>query len=309
MDGDTMTALMIGSNIKKLREERKITQQQLAESLGLSYQAVSKWECGTTIPDVMILPAVAEYFGVSINDLFKENISVYKNNAQRLMAVYESDIQNSEAFEKAENEFIRLFSHEVYDDEDLGSYAYLNDCRMKYYTIRAEKYYLEALEKGKNSKSDEYYRNQRQYIYFLSKISRAKENITRHLEILENEPNNPLNYASLVSAYKSNNDLQNAFQVAEKGLSLFPNHAILLVYAGDTCKNLSLFEKAIEYWDRAFFIDPEMIDTQYSLADYLMEQGEKSKAIAVFQQIKAWNEKRGYIIENKWVKDKLMTLL
>lgn len=64
---------MIGRNIKRLREEKKITQQQLADALGITYQAVSKWECGTTLPDVTILPLIAEYFCVSIDSLFMEN--------------------------------------------------------------------------------------------------------------------------------------------------------------------------------------------------------------------------------------------
>ncbi|NMA37068.1 MAG: helix-turn-helix transcriptional regulator [Papillibacter sp.] len=68
-----MNASMIGRNIKRLREEKKITQQQLADALGITYQAVSKWECGTTLPDVTILPLIAEYFCVSIDSLFMEN--------------------------------------------------------------------------------------------------------------------------------------------------------------------------------------------------------------------------------------------
>ena len=44
-----MNIKYIGSNIKKLREERGITQAQLAERLGVSFQAVSKWECGGSL--------------------------------------------------------------------------------------------------------------------------------------------------------------------------------------------------------------------------------------------------------------------
>jgi transcriptional regulator with XRE-family HTH domain len=68
-----MNASMIGRNIKSCGEEKKITQQQLADALGITYQAVSKWECGTTLPDVTILPLIAEYFCVSIDSLFMEN--------------------------------------------------------------------------------------------------------------------------------------------------------------------------------------------------------------------------------------------
>ncbi len=67
-----MNALMIGRNIKRLREEQRITQQQLADALNITYQAVSKWECGMTLPDVTSLPMIAEYFCVSIDCLFME---------------------------------------------------------------------------------------------------------------------------------------------------------------------------------------------------------------------------------------------
>lgn len=60
---------MLGDNIKKLRRERGVTQSELADAVGVSVQAVSKWECGGT-PDVALLPAIADYFEVSIDILF-----------------------------------------------------------------------------------------------------------------------------------------------------------------------------------------------------------------------------------------------
>ena len=84
-----MNIKYIGSNIKKLREERGITQAQLAERLGVSFQAVSKWECGTTVPDVGILPDVAELFGVTVDFLFREDGGSHKERAERLVTAYE----------------------------------------------------------------------------------------------------------------------------------------------------------------------------------------------------------------------------
>ena len=60
----------IGSAIKKLRMDRKITQEEVAEYLGISFQAVSKWETGTTMPDITLLPKIADFFGVRIDNLF-----------------------------------------------------------------------------------------------------------------------------------------------------------------------------------------------------------------------------------------------
>ena len=67
-----MNASMIGRNIKRLREEKKITQQQLADALGITYQAVSKWECGTTLPDVTILPLLQSIFASASTVVYGE---------------------------------------------------------------------------------------------------------------------------------------------------------------------------------------------------------------------------------------------
>ena len=55
----------IGSQIKKLRRERDITQEQLAECLNISVPAISQWECGKTAPDISQLPMLANIFKVS----------------------------------------------------------------------------------------------------------------------------------------------------------------------------------------------------------------------------------------------------
>lgn len=57
----------IGSVIKKLRMAQGVKQDDLAEYLGISYQAVSKWETGAGLPDITLLPRIAVFFGVRIN--------------------------------------------------------------------------------------------------------------------------------------------------------------------------------------------------------------------------------------------------
>ena len=64
-------ALNIGENIKKLRAEKGVTQEQLAEHLSITYQSVSKWENNITAPDLYLIPEIAKYFGMSIDKLFQ----------------------------------------------------------------------------------------------------------------------------------------------------------------------------------------------------------------------------------------------
>ncbi len=61
--------LSISKNIRRLRREKNITQETLAELLGVSTQAVSKWEREETYPDITMLIPLASYFGVSIDEL------------------------------------------------------------------------------------------------------------------------------------------------------------------------------------------------------------------------------------------------
>lgn len=60
----------IGDTIARLRKERSLTQESLAECLGVSAQTISKWESSTTCPDIMLLPVLADFFGVTVDDLY-----------------------------------------------------------------------------------------------------------------------------------------------------------------------------------------------------------------------------------------------
>ncbi len=62
--------MKLGNNIRTLRQRKGMTQEQVAAYLGVSYQAVSKWETGVNTPDISLLPALAKLFEVQIDTLF-----------------------------------------------------------------------------------------------------------------------------------------------------------------------------------------------------------------------------------------------
>jgi transcriptional regulator with XRE-family HTH domain len=62
--------MTIGENIADLRKKKGWTQAEFGEMLGVSNQAVSKWESGMSMPDIMLLPHIAEVFECSIDELF-----------------------------------------------------------------------------------------------------------------------------------------------------------------------------------------------------------------------------------------------
>ena len=74
-----------------MRKSKNISQEKLAEYLGVSYQAVSKWENGVTYPDILLLPDIARYYGITVDELLQvEQIDADKyfeevcSNAEKL---------------------------------------------------------------------------------------------------------------------------------------------------------------------------------------------------------------------------------
>ncbi|MCL2665107.1 MAG: helix-turn-helix domain-containing protein [Defluviitaleaceae bacterium] len=64
-----MTELKINERIAFLRRQKGVTQEELANVLGVTNQSVSKWEQGSCCPDIQLLPDLAKYFGVSTDSL------------------------------------------------------------------------------------------------------------------------------------------------------------------------------------------------------------------------------------------------
>lgn len=72
--------MSIGTTIKRLRREKDITQEQLAEYLGITSRAISQWECDRTAPDISQIPVLCHIFDVSSDILL--GIDIEKNNEE-----------------------------------------------------------------------------------------------------------------------------------------------------------------------------------------------------------------------------------
>lgn len=79
---------MIGAKIQTLRKNKNLTQAQLAEVLSVSSQSVSKWENNLSVPDISLLPVIARYFGITMDELFNYRLDAlnYKERFIRFMA-------------------------------------------------------------------------------------------------------------------------------------------------------------------------------------------------------------------------------
>ncbi len=88
----------IGNKIKELRKNRGITQEELANSINISFQAVSKWENNICLPDITMAPILASYFGVSMDELFDFSLKDMEDEIDRI---------TDDAFKYRENDHLK----------------------------------------------------------------------------------------------------------------------------------------------------------------------------------------------------------
>ncbi len=93
----------VGKRIATLRKERNMTQMELADLMGVSYQAVSNWERGNSMPDISKLPELAGIFGISIDELLGSASPLIRSAAENKMDAYleENDVSVDELTEAA----------------------------------------------------------------------------------------------------------------------------------------------------------------------------------------------------------------
>lgn len=80
-----MNTYITGVTIKKLREDKGLTQQQLAEEIGVSSKAVSKWETAKGLPDITLIEPLSQALGVSVMELMSGDTVTNKNASSNIL--------------------------------------------------------------------------------------------------------------------------------------------------------------------------------------------------------------------------------
>lgn len=91
-----MENIHFSENIAALRKSKKITQEQLADFCGVTKASVSKWETGQSMPDIMLLPRLAGYFGVTIDELIGYKACLAKEQIQKIYEDLATDFATKE---------------------------------------------------------------------------------------------------------------------------------------------------------------------------------------------------------------------
>ena len=94
-----------GSFISEMRKDKGLTQKQLADIVGVSDKAVSRWETGKGLPDTSIMPELCKALDINVNELLsgeRLNAEAYSGKAEEIMVDLVKDVQNKRKARKAE---------------------------------------------------------------------------------------------------------------------------------------------------------------------------------------------------------------
>lgn len=159
-----MDTYITGATIRALREKKGITQMQLADILGVSSKAVSKWETAKGLPDISLIEPLANALGVSVIELMSGNTVINKNTSSNILRsrfyvcplcgntvrstgdtvisccgialppleAEENDEEHSITIEKVEDEHFITVNHDMTKDHYISFIAYLTTDRVQF---------------------------------------------------------------------------------------------------------------------------------------------------------------------------------
>lgn len=287
---------VFSENLRRLRQAKGYTQEQVADHLGVSPQSVSRWECGATFPDILLLPAIAEHYCVTVDDLFREGVDSYPNYAQRLLAVFSTTL-TKEDFQRADREFQKLFSGSTRTTDDLHAYGVLHEIAMLQCMDQALLAYNEILSRGPEGDLNLYRRTQLQRLHLLSHAGRDDLNLARQKKQLEEQPGNPWSSVLMLAALDFAGQYEESYELFKDAVQRFPNTSELYVFGAGACKRLGRPEEALAWLNKGLEIDPDLIDARYTKAECYEDMGDWKNAMEAWEACAAANEARGFTIE------------
>ena len=281
-------------NLKKFRQQKNYTQEQVADILGVSSHTVSRWECGTTLPDVLLLPEIARLYCVTTDDLFKEFSVAYENYAQRLASVFELT-HEPEDFMRADSEFRKLLKNNALTDYDMWSYGIIHYFMLNYCKEKAFFWFDKVLENGNDEFA--YWKTRIQKMKLCSQLGEDEKNIENQKRIVEEHPENVNERCLLLAAYIFANKYEEAYREFKEAMKLFPHEWELYIHGGDICKKLKRYDEAFEYWNKAEELGTTFMDGKYARASCYEDLGQYDKAYEEWCEIVNELKAKGYDVE------------
>ncbi|MHB1485761.1 MAG: helix-turn-helix domain-containing protein [Saccharofermentanales bacterium] len=306
--------LKIGAAIKKHRSEKNITQEELANYLNISYQAVSKWETNTTTPDIALLPKLALFFGVTIDGLFLVNND---DHLERIDHILNHEYLTDENFDYAKRILADFLSENDNNTDVLKRFARLYLSRTNKDNLAAGRY----LEKAINLSplDEELYGLLRQVRGGINYVNRSGNDwFIKFCEPFSVKyPSNIKLKYELLDAYiemryfdRAHKIIENLKSIDKSGLpALFEGDIEIvkgntekacdiwrtaagenqktLYEAGERFNKIGLYDEAIKYFEASFQAAkcPRDLSSSYSLAFLYNKLGNFQKSIEMWERI------------------------
>ena len=283
-------------NIKKFRLAKGLTQEQVADKLNVNSQTVSRWECGTTLPDVLTLPELARLYEVTVDDFYKKSTVAYDNYAQRLASVYENT-RDPEDFMRCRIEYENLIKNGELSTQDKWLYGWIHMYMMNYCRDVAVEWYDKAVNDNPNDDPENHHIAcmQRIWMYFL--LHKEDEIISELEEKAKANPDNPRDTDNLLIALIWAEKYDYAYNLFTEAIKKFPDDWRMYIHGGDICKNLKKYDEALDCYNKAgengtYFCDE--MDCKTSLYE---EMGDYEEAYNECMKMADIYRSRGYDVE------------
>lgn len=133
----------IGNKIKTLRTQKGITQETLAAALSVSPQAVSKWETGAAMPDILLLPELSAYFGITLDALFDLSEELRLQRIQNML--WDERVLNAQTVKTETAFLLDKAQRDQNDAEALKLLAEIENHQAQTHRMQAAQYARQAL--------------------------------------------------------------------------------------------------------------------------------------------------------------------
>lgn len=294
-----MNRLNIANNIVRLRHDKKITQEQLAKFIGVTKASVSKWENNLSTPDITILPQLATFFDVTVDQLLGYTPQLSKEQIQNLYQKFGKDFAER-PFEEVMNEtqdYVKRY-YSCYPFLLQMCILWLNHCkkagneeRQKDIYSRIEKLCQRIKTNCKNMKIRGNAVMIQALVYF--QVGRIQEVVDVLEGFFVSDGFNNQSSALLAQAYAMLGDTEKADGYAQ--INMYGNVMNLLAnatcYLGLHTKHLSVCEETIDRIERVVEVyqiaklNPNMLlSFEYQAAISYLVHGEKQKALKHIDQ-------------------------
>ena len=286
-----MNYLEIGKKIKYLRKGKGVTQEALANHLGVTTQAVSKWENEATAPDISLLPDISVYFGVTIDELFSLTDDAKMERIDNMLD-NERYISNTE-FNEAENFLKEIISNYNNSEENrvkaITTLTWLYLHRVQEYQGKAAFYAKEGIKLAPfNSELHKGLNNAHKVPIGDWNVMNHAEKIAYYNEFLKKYPEHRTGYMWLLDALINDGRLKEARAVLSKYEEMMKRksdedwrimHYKALIELKEGYK-----DKANEIWDEMLKKYSDIMGPYFERAVVHSYNGEWKDAILCFEK-------------------------